>query len=243
MDREAWHAAVHGVAKNQIRLSNWSELNSKCPSGMMLYRMIQVFFRFVISLLYYIFTNFKCLEGSALSVWSAGLETWWLIDCFIQPWAYSFIHPSVKCLLSAYYMIKSCILLILRRLTDEGRRWTSKMRAMVWCNMWGEKIAHRELEPPEERLLNQCKNSAPISRGHHTHCRVSEWHFLGMFSAQSTQSAEGNWVCRRSWYLPYPQRGQYGAKKTVSVSCTLDFGLMVEQIKTTKVWASLVAQW
>ena len=71
-------------------------------------------------------------------------------------------------------MIKSCILLILRRLTDEGRRWTSKMRAMVWCNMWGEKIAHRELEPPEERLLNQCKNSAPISRGHHTHCRVSE---------------------------------------------------------------------
>ena len=27
MDREAWHAAVHGVAKNQIWLSNWTELN------------------------------------------------------------------------------------------------------------------------------------------------------------------------------------------------------------------------
>ena len=26
MDREAWHAAVHGVAKSQIRLSNWTEL-------------------------------------------------------------------------------------------------------------------------------------------------------------------------------------------------------------------------
>ena len=26
MDREAWHAAVHGVAKSQIRLSDWSEL-------------------------------------------------------------------------------------------------------------------------------------------------------------------------------------------------------------------------
>ena len=26
-DREAWHAAVHGVAKNRIWLSNWTELN------------------------------------------------------------------------------------------------------------------------------------------------------------------------------------------------------------------------
>jgi len=27
MDREAWHAAIHGVAKTQIQLSNWTELN------------------------------------------------------------------------------------------------------------------------------------------------------------------------------------------------------------------------
>ena len=26
-DREAWHAAIHGVAKSQTRLSNWNELN------------------------------------------------------------------------------------------------------------------------------------------------------------------------------------------------------------------------
>ena len=29
MDREAWHAAVHGVAKSQTWLSNWIELNIK----------------------------------------------------------------------------------------------------------------------------------------------------------------------------------------------------------------------
>ena len=27
MDREAWHAAIHGVTKNWIRLSNSTELN------------------------------------------------------------------------------------------------------------------------------------------------------------------------------------------------------------------------
>ena len=26
MDREAWHAAIHGAAKSQTRLSDWTEL-------------------------------------------------------------------------------------------------------------------------------------------------------------------------------------------------------------------------
>ena len=30
MDREAWHAAVYGVAKRQTRLSDWTELNWRC---------------------------------------------------------------------------------------------------------------------------------------------------------------------------------------------------------------------
>jgi len=29
MDREAWHAAVHGVAKSRIRLSNRTELKTR----------------------------------------------------------------------------------------------------------------------------------------------------------------------------------------------------------------------
>ena len=27
MDREAWHAEIHGVAKSRTRLSDWTELN------------------------------------------------------------------------------------------------------------------------------------------------------------------------------------------------------------------------
>ena len=27
MDREAWHDAIHGVARSQTRLSDWTELN------------------------------------------------------------------------------------------------------------------------------------------------------------------------------------------------------------------------
>ena len=32
MDREAWHAAVHGVAESQIWLSDWTELSYLLPS-------------------------------------------------------------------------------------------------------------------------------------------------------------------------------------------------------------------
>ena len=32
MDREAWRAAVHGVAKIQTQLSNWTEMNAAYSS-------------------------------------------------------------------------------------------------------------------------------------------------------------------------------------------------------------------
>ena len=35
MDREAWHAAIHGVAKSRTRLSDWTELNwTKVQGGL-----------------------------------------------------------------------------------------------------------------------------------------------------------------------------------------------------------------
>ena len=33
MDREAWRTVIHGVAKSQIQLSNWIELNWNCLYG------------------------------------------------------------------------------------------------------------------------------------------------------------------------------------------------------------------
>ena len=30
MDREAWRTAIHGVAKSQTRLRDWTELNTWC---------------------------------------------------------------------------------------------------------------------------------------------------------------------------------------------------------------------
>ena len=38
MDREAWHAAIHGVAKSRTRLSHWTELNSVLESVLPLQR-------------------------------------------------------------------------------------------------------------------------------------------------------------------------------------------------------------
>ena len=34
MDREAWHAAIHGVAKSQTQLSNWTEQDYWLKTGL-----------------------------------------------------------------------------------------------------------------------------------------------------------------------------------------------------------------
>ena len=37
MDREAWHDAIHGVTKSQVRLSDWTELIANFKSNISLY--------------------------------------------------------------------------------------------------------------------------------------------------------------------------------------------------------------
>ena len=98
MDREAWHAAVHGVAKSWTQLSNWTEL-----------RLNLIFFCKLIGYLYsfllYIFCSYRL---AVLLIWKSSIsmidndnfhckwnykllasETWnfskrWLIDYFFS---------------------------------------------------------------------------------------------------------------------------------------------------------------
>ena len=45
MDREAWYAAVHGVAKSRTRLSDWTELN-RIPQ--LLWKYLLIFFNYMV---------------------------------------------------------------------------------------------------------------------------------------------------------------------------------------------------
>ena len=40
MDREAWHAAVHGVSKSQTWLSNWTELTANMELAIVWYLLL-----------------------------------------------------------------------------------------------------------------------------------------------------------------------------------------------------------
>ena len=54
MDREAWHAAVHGVAKSQTRLSDWTDgkwYNSFCCFKIMFVSMLRTLLNFFFSII------------------------------------------------------------------------------------------------------------------------------------------------------------------------------------------------
>ena len=66
MGREAWRAAIHGVAKSQTRLSNWTELNWRCDFTIS----IQTSFHGILLCIYYtwLFTFLKYTIILALAV-------------------------------------------------------------------------------------------------------------------------------------------------------------------------------
>ena len=58
MDREAWRAAIHGVAKSQTRLSDWTELNWSLFQILFLYRLLH---NTKYSSLCYIVSLYECI--------------------------------------------------------------------------------------------------------------------------------------------------------------------------------------
>jgi len=55
MDREAWHAAVHGVAKSRTRLSNWTELKDKRKYATPISLSLRNLFSFSVSIKFFLF--------------------------------------------------------------------------------------------------------------------------------------------------------------------------------------------
>ena len=60
MDREAWRAAVHGVAKSRTRLSDWTELNYDT------FKLLYQFLKYII-LMAHVLPNNDCVEGLSVN--------------------------------------------------------------------------------------------------------------------------------------------------------------------------------
>ena len=89
-DREAWRAAIHGVAKSRIRLSDWTELNYDdsyvsmktnlqwpCSSSICLLHILLTVFRLVLLLFFCLHSSDQYLLSPCLvpGLYSAGLTT------------------------------------------------------------------------------------------------------------------------------------------------------------------------
>ena len=74
MDREAWHAAVHEVAKSQTQLSDWTELLEKTSESPLDFKEIQpVHPKGDQS---WIFIGRTDAEAEAPILWSADVKNW-----------------------------------------------------------------------------------------------------------------------------------------------------------------------
>ena len=86
MDREAWRAVVHGVAKSQTRLSDWTELNSTNELLSALYIEI-IFFH---SVLVYTWPNWKLSFQHYFIIIFKNLLTRWYFTS-LQHWEFQYL--------------------------------------------------------------------------------------------------------------------------------------------------------
>ena len=78
MDREAWRAVVHGVAKSQTRLSDWTELNST-----LLLTLLQLW-------------PFGALSVGPCAFWHSLFSVWvCVLQDFLTLWCYSIFQACV----------------------------------------------------------------------------------------------------------------------------------------------------
>ena len=85
IDREAWHVAVHRVAKSRTRLSNWTDLNwykwdsyNMYSFSVWLHLLNTIFVRLIHSVVY---VTFQCINTPNLFLFSTVGE-YWIVSSF-----------------------------------------------------------------------------------------------------------------------------------------------------------------
>ena len=111
MDREAWHAVIHGVAKNRTWLSNWTELKKNILE--------------VIIILSKILLNICLIENmenknknkkckNLISVISKYRESFWMVNFFLRGVIFGILFLRSKSYFQVNWLITFNSLLILK---------------------------------------------------------------------------------------------------------------------------------